>query len=260
MIDRNPVDGYSKAQAAAFFISFVLLGSLFGLNLFAGFMCDTFYSLQGTEQLEEVQWLGVKNLLKRNKPRRIRTPPGNIISSVCREILLSTWWQSFSAGCLLLNVAFMASAQARIINIQNDIFFVLLCVESFLNLVASGPMLYITTPSNQFDIFLIVATSLTMALGGLRSVSQAVRILRLSKFLRALSKNPTIAAVFETVACASCRILRTCAAVNVSVPPLPSATSTLSSPLPSASSAQASEWDFKRTSRIFKVLCIPVFK
>jgi hypothetical protein len=189
-------------------MSYVLLGSLFGLNLFAGFMCDTFYSLQGTEQLEEVQWLGVKNILKRNQPRRIRTPPGNFISSACREVLLSTWWQNFSAGCLLLNVAFMASAQAeqsdettRIINIQNDVFFGVLCLESFLNLTASGPIIFISTPSNQFDIFLIVATSTTMVLGeGLRSMSQAVRILRLSKFLQALSKNPTIAAVFETVA------------------------------------------------------------
>lgn len=189
-------------------MSFVLLGSLFGLNLFAGFMCDTFYSLQGTEQLEEVQWLGVKNLLKRNQPRLIRMPPGNIISSACRELLLSSEWQMFSAVCLLLNVVFMASAQAeqsdettRMINIQNDVFFGVLCVESFLNLIASGPMIYITTPANQFDIFLIVATATTMALGeGLRSVSQAVRILRLSKFLRALSKNPTISAVFETVA------------------------------------------------------------
>ena len=200
--------GFSTIQATAFFELFVLLGSLFGLNLFAGFMCDTFYSLQGTEQLEEVQWLGIQNLLKMNQPRFIRHPPGNIVSSVCREILMSVLWQTFSAGCLLINVAFMATATAeqseastRLINIQNDVFFGVLCFESFLNLVAAGPILYITTRSNQFDIFLIASTSITMALGdGLRSISQAVRILRLSKFLRALSKHPTISAVFETVA------------------------------------------------------------
>ena len=59
-IDKQPVTGYSMVQASAFFHLFLLVGSFFGLNLFASFMCDTFYSLQGTEQLEEVQWLSIR--------------------------------------------------------------------------------------------------------------------------------------------------------------------------------------------------------
>lgn len=53
--DLQPVVGYSMTVASLYFHLFLLVGSFFGLNLFASFMCDTFYSLQGTAQLEEVQ-------------------------------------------------------------------------------------------------------------------------------------------------------------------------------------------------------------
>jgi len=53
--DLQPVLGYSMSVASLYFHLFLLVGSFFGLNLFASFMCDTFYSLQGTAQLEEVQ-------------------------------------------------------------------------------------------------------------------------------------------------------------------------------------------------------------
>jgi hypothetical protein len=207
-IGYQPVLGYSMIQASAFFHLFVFAGSFFGLNLFAGFVCDTFYSIQGTEQLEEVQWMSVKQVLRAHQPRTIRHPPKNIISAFMRAVVQSFYWQTFSAACLLMNVGFMAStsaeqslAKARVIDIQNDVFFAVLCVESFFNLLGDGPVLYITTPSNQFDLFLITCTTITIVIGdSLRSISQAVRILRLSKFLRALSKHPTISAVFETVA------------------------------------------------------------
>jgi hypothetical protein len=42
-IDMQPVTGYSMVQASSFFHIFLLVGSFFGLNLFASFMCDTFY-------------------------------------------------------------------------------------------------------------------------------------------------------------------------------------------------------------------------
>lgn len=59
--DMQPVIGYSMAVASLYFHLFLLVGSFFGLNLFASFMCDTFYSLQGTAQLEEVQ-VNLQNL------------------------------------------------------------------------------------------------------------------------------------------------------------------------------------------------------
>lgn len=147
-------------------------------------------------------------MLKANQPKILRHPPNNVVSTTVREIVMHSYWQSFSAACLLLNVGFMASATAEqddaktyMITVQNNVFFGMLCFEALLNLISAGPILFVLTPSNQFDIFLIITTSITMAFQeSLRSVSQAVRIMRLSKFLRALSKHPTISAVFETVA------------------------------------------------------------
>lgn len=206
-IGVQPVLGYSLMQASLFFHLFMLVGSFFGLNLFASFMCDTFYSLQGTAQLEEVQWIAVKALLKHHQPKKNRSPPKSMFSTLLRQVLGSYWWQNFSAFCLLLNVTFMGSSHSsqdsyfdNFLDIQNTVFFGLMCGEAGLHLLSVGPVLYVLDRGHQFDLFLISATSATMIFAdSLRSLSQVVRILRLFKFLRALAKDKTIANVFETV-------------------------------------------------------------
>ena len=206
-IGVQPVMGYSLMQASLFFHLFILVGSFFGLNLFASFMCDTFYSLQGTAQLEEVQWMAVKALLKQHQPKKNRSSPKNIFSTFLREVLGSYWWQNFSAFCLLLNVTFMGSSHSsqdsyfdNFLDVQNTVFFGLMCGEAGLHLLSVGPVLYVLNRGNQFDLFLISATSATILFAdSLRSLSQVTRILRLFKFLRALAKDKTIANVFETV-------------------------------------------------------------
>ena len=206
-VNLQPVPGFSMSLASLYFHVFLLVGSFFGLNLFASFMCDTFYSLQGTEQLEEVQWLGVIQMLKSHQPRKRRRPPKNIISTSLRQLLASSMWQNFSALCLLLNVTFMGSTHSTqdasftlFLDEQNTVFFALMCAEAGLHLVSLGPQLYLSTGAHQFDIFLITGTAATMIFADtLRSLSQGTRILRLFKFLRQLAKDRTIANVFETV-------------------------------------------------------------
>ena len=206
-VDVQPVIGFSMTVASLYFHVFLLAGSFFGLNLFASFMCDTFYSLQGTAQLEEVQWIAVRAMLKAHQPKKARHPPNNLISTSLRELLSSTFWQNFSAFCLLLNVTFMStehSGQPESLDKfqveQNTVFFSIMCAEAGLHLISVGPILYSQNKGHQFDVFLISATSATMIFADtLRSLSQVTRILRLFKFLRALAKDKTIANVFETV-------------------------------------------------------------
>ena len=206
-VDVQPVLGYSMGLALVYFHVFLLAGTFFGLNLFASFMCDTFYSLQGTAQLEEVQWIAVRAMLKAHQPQKIRHPPNNLISTSLRELLSSNAWQNFSAFCLLLNVTFMGSEHSsqpesfdKFQAEQNTVFFSIMCAEAGLHLISVGPILYSQNKGHQFDIFLISATSATIIFADtLRSLSQVTRILRLFKFLRALAKDKTIANVFETV-------------------------------------------------------------
>ena len=205
--DVQPVPGFSMMQSSLYFHLFLLVGSFFGLNLFASFMCDTFYSLQGTSQLEEVQWMGVQQMLRSNQPKIHRSPPKNLLSTFLRQALSSSLWQKGSALCLLLNVTFMGLAHSDqdayfsiFLDDQNNVFFSIMCVEAFLNLIALGPLLYVQNAANRFDIFLITVTAATMIFAdSLRAISQATRILRLSKFLRQLAKDKTIADTFETV-------------------------------------------------------------
>jgi len=206
-VDVQPVKGAAMTQASLYFHIFLLVGSFFSLNLFASFMCDTFYSLQGTAQLEEVQWMAIQQMLKKNQPTKNRVPPRNLLSTFLRQILSSSLWQNFSAFCLLLNVTFMGSAHSSqdaefdvFLDMQNTIFFGIMCAEAGLHLVSVGPSLYVLDSQHQFDILLIAATSATIVFAEtLRQLSQVTRILRLFKFLRALAKDKTISNVFETV-------------------------------------------------------------
>jgi hypothetical protein len=206
--DVQPVPGINMIQAALYFHLFLLVGSFFGLNLFASFMCDTFYSLQGTAQLEEVQWMAVKKMLTKHQPKKIRLPPRNLISTALRQMLASKSFQNASALGLLLNVTFMASQHStqnsyfdKFLDEQNTVFFSFMCTEAGLNLLSLGPMLYVTDQAHQYDLFIITATTATMLFqDSLRSLSQVTRMLRLFKFLRQLARDKTIADVFETVA------------------------------------------------------------
>jgi len=205
--DMQPVPGKNMIPAAIYFHLFLLVGSFFGLNLFASFMCDTFYSLQGTAQLEEVQWVAVNKMLSKHQPKKIRLPPRNFISSALRQMLASKSFQNASALGLLLNVTFMGSQHStqnshfdKFLDEQNTVFFSFMCTEAGLNLLSLGPILYVTDPAHQYDLFIITATSATMLFqDSLRSLSQTTRMLRLFKFLRQLAKDRTIANVFETV-------------------------------------------------------------
>jgi len=146
LVDVQPVPGINMAVSSLFFHLFLLIGSFSGLNLFASFMCDTFYPLQGTAQLEKVQWMAVKAMLAAHQPKKHRVPLKNMFSTLLREILSSTYWQNISALCLLLNVTFMGSVHSNqdasfdeFLDVQNTVFFGFMCAEAGLHLLSLGP-------------------------------------------------------------------------------------------------------------------------
>ena len=206
-LNQQPVLGNSMITASIFFHLFILFASFFGMNLFVSFMCDAFYSIQGEDQLEELQWMSVQKMARDNYPTRPVIPPSNNISGMIRKILSSKWYKVFSVWCLMINIVFMSTAHAgqtsdyaEVLNIQNAIFFGQMCAEAFFYFVSVGPKLYLKDPLHQFDMLLIILTSITMIFSEeFRTMSQAVRILRLFKFGRALSQDRTISNVFETV-------------------------------------------------------------
>eukprot|EP00802_Teleaulax_amphioxeia_P000493 Tamp_00493.p1 GENE.Tamp_00493~~Tamp_00493.p1 ORF type:complete len:2407 (+),score=357.69 Tamp_00493:375-7223(+) len=207
LANEQPVAGQTMVIASLFFHLFILVGSFFSMNLFISFMCDAFYSIQGDEQLEQLQWMSVQKMIKENWPKEPIHPPSNKISNFLRLLLASKWYKMFSAWCLMINVIFMSTAHAgqpeyytQILEIQNTVFFGQMCLEAVFNLCSVGPVLYIKEVGNRFDLFLIAATTVTMVFSGeFRTMSQVVRILRLFKFGRALSQDRTISNVFETV-------------------------------------------------------------
>jgi hypothetical protein len=80
----QPVENHNGAMASAFFISFIFTGSFFAINLFTSFICNGFYAAEGVDSLDEIQYLLVKKLVQEHWPRRMRRPPKNIMSTMCR--------------------------------------------------------------------------------------------------------------------------------------------------------------------------------
>ena len=203
----QPVQGQQMFTASSFFHLYILFGSFFSLNLFVSFMCDAFYSIQGDEQLEDIQWVSVQKMIKENWPQKETFPPSNWFSSRLRRLLANYKYRLFSGGCLFLNVIFMGTEHtgqsemySEILYVQNTVFFGQFCVEAVLYFLAYGPSQYIVARSNQFDLCLILATTIAMIWGEeFRSLSQVVRVLRLFKLGRALSQDRTIHNVFETI-------------------------------------------------------------
>ena len=205
--DIQPIFGNQMIQASIFFQIFILFGSFFCMNLLVSFMCDAFYSIRGEDQLEEIQWISVQKMVKENWPRRPQPPPSNRFSVAFRSLLASTRYKLFSVICLMANVVFMSTAHAgqagyysQILDIQNTVFFGQMCLEALFYFLSVGPVLYVKDRGHQFDMILILATSITMLFQEeMRTLSQGVRILRLFKFGRALSQDRTISNVFETI-------------------------------------------------------------
>lgn len=204
----QPVENTNVAMGSIFFVLFIFVGSFFSLNLFVSFIVDGFYAAQGVDsQFDEIQYASVRKLVFEMWPKRYIKAPMNIISLICRGLVMSVWFKMFSGTCLLMNIICMTLTHQgqsayfeHFLNVQNDVFFTIMCVELFLTIVAWGPKLFLADAGYVFDLFLVCATTITMILDdSFRGASQGVRVLRLVRFLRMMQSNKIVESVFETV-------------------------------------------------------------
>jgi hypothetical protein len=110
-------------------------------------------------------------------------------------------------ACVLANVIFISLSHEgesdsfrELISLQNNVFFIVMVLETFLTYVANGIHNFWKDGYNKFDMILIVVTALCTVLGSnLRTISQVVRSFRVARFSRTLLKNKLIESMFETV-------------------------------------------------------------
>lgn len=204
----QPVTNINSWAGSIYLITFIFFGAFFALNLFVGFIVDGFYTAQGVDsKFDDIQYATIQKMIHQKWPKERLMPPRNAFSQTLRRITSSQRFHFLSATFLIVNVVCMTmqhkgqdSLFSNFLDVQNNLFFGLMCFESFLVLLGWGPKIFIKDEGNQFDIFLIAMTSLCLIFDdALRSMSQGIRVLRLMRLVRRMQKNKLIKAVFETV-------------------------------------------------------------
>ena len=112
-VDLQPNRNYRPA-ISLYFISFVLIGNLFILNLFVGIVIDKFnrlkdrmcgYSLMTSHQRE---WIETESATVRLNLLKKEDPPQSGIQAFCWKIAVSKYFEFFIIACIIASTVEMS--------------------------------------------------------------------------------------------------------------------------------------------------------
>ena len=189
-----------------FFVLFMLVGSFFILNLFAGVVIDNFVTVEeeitGTAYLSDTQreWMKLKADLSRSKGKKLRKPPSNRVSTLCYQIVTSPSFDKVLVVVICLNIAVMASEYYRqpaawtaFIFAANTIMLSIYVLESLAKLIAFGFTLFFIDFWRVFDLAVVLVSiasffdfGINLSVLRVLRVVRVLRLVRLSKRTRAL--------------------------------------------------------------------------
>ena len=193
-------------EASMFFIIYLLLGGLFVMNLFIGFVVDGFNANKGATDTEII-YGRFRRQLKSTAPfYDTFLPPQNFVSSTMRAIVMNRFFQLFSTCCLITNLGFMLSdyadsagtEYAKMQDLQNYIFFWELVAEVAMGIIAFGIGGLYNDLWRLFDLVVCLATSLGY-ISQSESLSSFARVFRLARVIRLAIRFKQIKVIIETL-------------------------------------------------------------
>ena len=203
-LDQSPRQNHS-ALAAMFFVVFIILGGFFVVNIIVAFTVDGINVNQGRSDAdlrfnEFVQYL--RTVSKANKNVPAASNPG---SQWLRKVLDSPYFTAFSAACIAANAVIMLTDHAdatpqyqRLVNVQNDLFYVILVVEVVLRFIADGPRHFVGKAWNLFDALIAIGLTITL-IGGFAELGHFAKGFRLVRLVRLMLFIRPIRIVFDTL-------------------------------------------------------------
>ena len=205
-IDLSPLENNSFALSL-FFVVYIIVGSLFVMNLFVGFIVDGFNLHKGNSKKEMI-FNRLQRQFKEHRPRKKTLEwlaPKNAFSFWLGQFLAGVRFQTFSAMCVVVNVGFMLSDHTdptpefkQMMDAQNLIFFLELVAELFAYLCAVGPGGLVDDPWKNFDLFVCLGT-LVGYLGNNIQITQFVKAFRLLRVVRLMIIIKKIRIILETL-------------------------------------------------------------
>ncbi len=202
--NQSPRPGRSP-ELALFLVVYLIVGALFVMNLFVGFIVDGFNAHRGTSEAES-QYLRYQRLLQMYKPKYDYFPPprGRAFAAI-RAFVHSKYFQCFSSACVFMNVIFMFTVHANaspeynlVLHWQNLIFFGEIVVELVIFTVGFGPGCFINDHWKGFDLFVAIFCTAGYVTDH-PQVSQFVKVFRLMRILRLLRMIRSIKVILDTM-------------------------------------------------------------
>ncbi|GMF43274.1 unnamed protein product [Phytophthora fragariaefolia] len=214
-IDMQPIPNY-RERWAFFFISFILVGTFFIMQLFVGVVIENFNNmkekLDGTYLLTHIQreWLTINEAMLSMRPvRRLKTPL-NMTRRILFRISLNPILDITIMGCVLLNTIFMAmdffgeeNLYETGLNYLNYFCSGIFALEAVVKIIGLGKY-YWKEPWNIFDFIVVLGTLFGMIyqmLGGssVGAAASTVRSFRVGRLFRLVHSAPSLRQLFNTL-------------------------------------------------------------
>ncbi|CAD8082647.1 unnamed protein product [Paramecium primaurelia] len=214
-IDLQPIHNYNMYWSL-FYIGFVIIGSFFVMNLFAGVVLDAFNSetdkLRGYfyMTLEQQEWVDIKERIYYAKPQINQRMSDQWFRAKMFQIINHKYFDSMIFFLITINtILFMLQFVRQpdildiIISYSNLGFLCIFTTEMLIKLIALGWQ-YFAEPFNRFDFVVVILSiagsvleqmSILTAFGTVISVFRSFRIVRIMRLIRSAR---SLKAIFET--------------------------------------------------------------
>jgi len=204
--DLSPQEDSSQ-HLAIFFVCYIIIGSLFVMNLFVGFIVDGFNLHKGSSNKDIIfNRLSRQIVDHRPRPKTLAwLAPSNAFSVWLEQFLNGVQFQVFSALCVVINVCFMLADHTdpspeftAIMDAQNLFFFIELGAELLAYLFAVGPGGLVDDLWKNFDMFVFLGTFIGYVSNN-KDVTQFVKAFRLLRVVRLMIIIKKIRIILETL-------------------------------------------------------------
>lgn len=215
-VDMQPIKN-SNPIWALFFISFLIVGAYFVLELFVGVTIDNFNKIRaktGRSLMTEGQknWARTQQFVLKIRPmRRIQRPTTKIRAKAFDIIMpdVNPMFEHFITGCIILSSAIAASAsfgdseeKIKICGYINLVFATIFTIEVVLKLVAVQRR-YFDDHWNIFDITVVCSTNIGILVGvfveSTGPILAVIRLARIFRLFRLIKNVKSLRTLFNTL-------------------------------------------------------------
>jgi len=162
----SPSQNYSDYNCL-FFVVYLVIGSLFIMNLFVGFIVDGFNSSKGEDSEVELEYTRFLRAVREYAPSfDLYRSPQNRYNRALRYITDSSVFVTISMSGVVVSIIFMLADHknpdpvfAQVFELQNTILFWVLVGETTLVLLGYGPQGWLNDGWKAFDLFVCVGSA-----------------------------------------------------------------------------------------------------